>query len=84
LGEGGARFGDPFNATQAGSFADWLNESPEDNGVTRLWRAIYEERPDVRRAFPNISGSNRRAFLRWTEKFGAREHGIAARFLKRP
>lgn len=80
------RFGDPLRTDGANSFARWLNEgvdgpAPREDTVTRLWRAVYDARPDVRRAFPDILGSDRQAFLQWTVHFGAAEHRVSREFL---
>jgi hypothetical protein len=44
--------------------------------VTRLWHGVWRQRPDLQRAFPEPLGRDRRAFLRWAERYGAGEHGI--------
>lgn len=80
------RFGDPFAAASAGSFRRFLEE-PIDGvadpalRLTRLWRAVYDRRPDVREAFPDLEGAHRRAFLEWTVRSGLSEHGVPAELL---
>jgi hypothetical protein len=75
------RFGDPLRTDHPGSYMRWLNESvggpsPQKNMVTRLWHYIYECRPDLQRAFPDVLGADRGAFLDWTVCHGTREHHI--------
>lgn len=85
LGEGAEAFGDPFATAAAGCFADWL--VPSDARAlarTPLWAALLERRPDVRAVFPDPAGADRGGFLRWARSSGAREHGLAARFLPAP
>jgi len=70
LGDTAQRFGDPF-ATGSGSFFEWLGQ-PVDGArgrapvVTRLWDAVYHSRPDLREAFPDHLGADRKRFLHWT------------------
>ncbi len=85
LGEAVEAFGDPFSATGAGSFFRWLGEPVDGSGrrsrrVTRLWHAVWGERLDVRRAFPDPLGRDCAAFLDWTVRSGAAEHGIPDAF----
>lgn len=79
------RFGDPLRTSGTDSYVRWLNENvdgatPRENTVTRLWHALYELRPDLRHAFPDVLGADRQAFLNWTP-FGAQEHRIPRAFL---
>lgn len=48
--------------------------------VSNLWQGVYDRRPDVRAAFPDLAGSDRGAFLDWAERYGMTEHGIPAAF----
>lgn len=86
LGDVVERFGDPFRSAARHSFFSWLNESVEDQQsesqkVTRLWQAVYRSRPDLQRAFPDILGADRNAFLDWTAQSGVREHAVSDRFV---
>lgn len=45
-------------------------------GVTRLAFHIYNVRPDVQAAMPDIFGQDRIRFLRWIVESGTREHGL--------
>ncbi|MCX6606514.1 MAG: glycosyltransferase [Acidobacteria bacterium] len=45
-------------------------------GITRLAFHIYNCRPDVQDAMPDIFGYDRGRFLRWFVESGAREHGL--------
>lgn len=86
LGDAAESFGDPFQATPPHSYFRWLNEPSPDlpkgcQTVNRLWQAVYQRRPDVQRAFPDLFGADHRTFLDWTEQSGLKEHGIPAEFL---
>jgi hypothetical protein len=77
LGDSAARFGNPFR-TDPDSFFAWLIAAPHDEAaagmpIPRLWRWIYEQRHDVRQAFPDVEGAHRAAFLDWAQTFGMRE-----------
>jgi hypothetical protein len=87
LGPESDRFGDPFQTARPGSFFDWLNEPVDEvrdssRIVTRLWQGVYDERPDVQRVFPHIFGSGRRRYLKWTVRYGLKEHGIPECFVR--
>lgn len=75
LGDMVESFGNPFETVPPHSYFRWLNQSVGSN-VTRLWEAVYRHRPDVQRAFPDILGADRDAFLDWTVRHGAGEYGI--------
>ncbi|HEX9941024.1 MAG TPA: hypothetical protein VGG03_03330 [Thermoanaerobaculia bacterium] len=85
LGEAVEAFGDPFRAAGSHSYFHWLNQPVDDppdpsRTVSRLWQAVYRQRPDVERAFPDLLGADRDGFLAWTASSGAREHGIPEPF----
>jgi Methyltransferase domain len=70
-------FGDPFRTDGARSFLRWLTEPVDAAGsVSRLWDAVYRLRPDLQRAFPDVLGGDREAFLKWTHRTGWRDHSI--------
>jgi hypothetical protein len=81
LGEEVAAFGDPLRTGSPHSYYQWLKQPVDpSSAVTRLWQAIYRERPDVQSAFPNYLGSDSEAFLDWTVRSGIREHAIPEQF----
>ena len=80
LGAEAARFGDPLEADPPGSYFQWLKE-PAAGGIAPLWRYIWETRPDLRRAFPDLTGKHRAAFLAWVLRHGAGEHSVPAPLL---
>ena len=84
MGDAAGGFGDPLR-TGPGSYYEWLNEGAEGEpnrpgSVTRLWHAVYRARPDLQRAFPDLSGADREAFLAWTAESGMREHDVSEHF----
>lgn len=86
LGETAAAFADPFRTAGEASFCQWLDQPVDrvtrtSHKVTRLWLAVHGARPDVQRAFPDPLGADRKAFLAWATRYGAREHGIPEVFL---
>lgn len=78
LGRGAEEFGDPFR-TDKGSFLDWLTSpaDPAQRSITRLWRIIYDQRPDLQAAYPQMMGRDAARFLEWAMRFGTTEHQIA-------
>jgi hypothetical protein len=94
LGPQAERFGDPLKTSGPDSFFAWLNEpdsewssilgDPDAAGrMTRLWRMIYDQRPDVRAEFPDPAGANRAEFLGWIAYDGVQEYGLS-HFAKLP
>lgn len=70
----------PFGPGGEEEFLRWLNE-PVGQGqqvVTRYMLAVYEEREDVRKAFPDPSGANAAGFRDWYLLFGQRELDLPA------
>jgi glycosyltransferase involved in cell wall biosynthesis len=83
LGDAVAEFGNPLETAAPGSFFNWLN-APVDREhgpamVSRLWKGVYDRRPDIQYRWADILGADRRAFLAWT-RIGASEMDIPARF----
>jgi hypothetical protein len=81
LGDVAERFGDPLRAEGNDSYFRWLNEpvgSASDPSLmlTHLWRAIYDQRPDLQIAIPDALNVNRREFIKWATSFGIKELGI--------
>lgn len=79
------RFGDPFEASGQLSYFRWLNEPvegpPGSSGtVTRLWHAVYRQRLDLQRAFPDVFGADHDAFREWVDVSGFKEHHVADAF----
>jgi glycosyltransferase involved in cell wall biosynthesis len=65
----------PFGPDGENGFVAWLNE-PIDGageGVTRYMLAVYDEREDVRKAYPDPLGSDAAGFRNWYHLFGFRE-----------
>jgi hypothetical protein len=88
LGSAADPFGDPFSSRSPDSFFHWLN-APEEHaaggaGVSRLWSAVYRQRPDVQQAFPDYLGEDRPGFLRWAAASGAAEYGIPGPLMADP
>lgn len=44
--------------------------------VTRLWHAVWQQRADLKRDFPDSLGANRARFMRWAVESGMREYSI--------
>lgn len=74
------RVEDPFSEEGKKAFFDvWSGPSLHANGRRRLSRLaalIYNSRPDVRSAMPDVLGADRNRFRDWIRTSGAREHGL--------
>ena len=72
----------PF--AEGAAFERWLNEHVGPHEVTRYLRAFYNERPDVRAAFPDINGNDARLFVDWIRSEAATPERIDQRLVPRP
>ena len=65
----------PFGPEGESGFLRWLNEPVDqaEQGVTRYMLAVYEDRPDVRTAYPEPTNRDAAAFRNWYLVFGSRE-----------
>jgi hypothetical protein len=83
--EAAERFGNPLRTRGPDSFWSWLHAPADDVGepnlrVTRFWKAIYDLRVDVQRAYPDVFGGGRHAFLAWTGTSGTSEYALSDTF----
>ena len=70
----------PFGPAGEKGFLSWLNEVLDkvDAGVTRYMLGVYEDREDVRNAFPNPLEEGAEGFRDWYRVFGSRELELPA------
>ncbi|CAN5872801.1 hypothetical protein BH23ACT12_BH23ACT12_00210 [soil metagenome] len=70
---------DPFDRFDPELFIEWLN-SPDTDGfapaVPRYLFALYEERLDLRYAYPGLAHADAGRYLDWVMRYGARENQI--------
>jgi hypothetical protein len=88
LADSADRFRDPRRAGVAGSYFHWLNEpvdGPPDPSltITRLWRAVYDQSPDLKIAFPAALAAKRKGFVQWAKTSGVKELRIDESFIPR-
>jgi glycosyltransferase involved in cell wall biosynthesis/SAM-dependent methyltransferase len=76
----------PFSETGYKQFVAWLGGHDEDQplGMTRILSGLYQQRPDLQRAYPNLAGEDRAAFLNWVREKGIAEAGLPERFVPPP
>jgi glycosyltransferase involved in cell wall biosynthesis len=68
---------DPFDPATEDEFLAWLNEPVVGaERMTRYLHAVYSRRADLQAAFPNLSGGDAAAFLRWVRTSGFVEEDI--------
>jgi glycosyltransferase involved in cell wall biosynthesis/2-polyprenyl-3-methyl-5-hydroxy-6-metoxy-1,4-benzoquinol methylase len=67
---------DPFDAAEPERFLNWLNE-PVGGGlrprVSRYQLAIYQDRPDLQRAFPDLTGDDWSSYSAWLRSDGVKQ-----------
>jgi hypothetical protein len=69
-----AQFGNPVATRGPNSFLDWATRpQAEEAGLSPFLLKLYELRPDVAVAFPDMRGKDRAAFLEWAQLHGCRE-----------
>jgi len=58
---------DPFTADGAADFIHWLRypASPRTPEISRYIHEIYQERADLRAAFPDLTGGDAHRFIQW-------------------
>ena len=73
----------PFGPGGEEEFLSWLNEpvGPTRDGVTRYMLAVYDEREDVKTAFPDPTGADAHSFRNWYLIFGHHELDLPAAVL---
>lgn len=79
-----AALSDNFSLTD---FLAWLNQSIEEGKanqpiITRLAWAIYQQRPDLQRVYPDVLGWHRQAYIRWFLKWAKTDYNLDDFFLK--
>lgn len=63
-------------------FIDWLREPhPHRPTVSRYASVLYDEREDVRQAFPDLTGPDQRRFLSWVHDAASVEMQVSSRLL---
>ncbi|PZR76876.1 MAG: hypothetical protein DLM73_01595 [Chthoniobacterales bacterium] len=70
----------PFGPEGEEGFLSWLNQSVSASKkiVTRYMLAVYDEREDVKQAFPDPIGANATSFRDWYLQFGHQEMDLPA------
>src|SRR5204862_5894002 len=85
LDDHGGEVPSPFTPEGARLFLDWLGEQAHDArpGVSRALQHVYENRPDLQEAYPDLTGEEGRGLLRWAEEYGRREVPLLRRLMTR-
>lgn len=72
---------DPLDRAQADAFVEWLNQPGEGTALpTRYLGRLYEERSDLRAAFPDLSGPDLARYVEWIRRNGGADPPIPAVF----
>ena len=70
---------DPFDPNEAGAFLSWLAEAEPGSsppGISRYSLQVYDERPDVAKQFPDLTGFGGVQFLEWIRRHGRDHAGV--------
>jgi len=77
----GAEPPNPLDPAEAEAFIEWLNSPAEGSAVpTRYLCRLYDERADLRAAFPDLSGPDLRRYVDWVQMGGRAEPPVPAIF----
>lgn len=78
----GIRFDDPFKVSSSKSFFNFVNGPIDDKKppITRLWFRIYNERDDLKKAFPDVLNNDRKSFINWITTTGIVECELDKKF----
>ena len=77
----------PFDAATDHDFLEWLREPDEPGApprVSRYLRWVWEHRPDLRDAYPNLRWTHNAAYLEWVIGRGRDEEGIPYELVPEP
>ncbi len=75
---------DPFDPAMTASFLDWLCEpfkKGRKTGVSRYAYALYSERPDLQKTFPDVLGSDATRYNEWLHRVGQSHIGFPKELL---
>ena len=76
---GGTPPPDPFDPVTAEDFFDWLclpRGTTGANRIPRYFQRIYDERPDLQIAFPDLAGPKGDEFLNWMRLYGEAQSSL--------
>jgi glycosyltransferase involved in cell wall biosynthesis len=75
------RVASPFTVEGAIGFERWLSQTApgRPRGITRALAHVYDDRADLRGAYPDPNGADLEGLLGWARDFGAQEVPLLAR-----
>jgi glycosyltransferase involved in cell wall biosynthesis len=75
----------PFGPEGEDGFMKWLNEPIDQarKGVSRYMLTVYEDRPDVQKAFPDPTNGDAALFRYWYLAYGAQELNLPMEFVRK-
>lgn len=81
--QAGVDLTNPLDSENPAGFYQWLLHPIDDRlpVINRLAQEIYKNRPDVRKAFPDLSGADRRAFVYWYITTAIKEYALSEVFI---
>ncbi|MDQ6745795.1 MAG: class I SAM-dependent methyltransferase [Actinomycetota bacterium] len=84
--EHGALARSPLTGVGYEDFLAWLGAQDEGApaGITRALAGLYEQRPDLRRAFPDVAERDRERYLNWVREKGVLDGGLPESLVSPP
>jgi glycosyltransferase involved in cell wall biosynthesis len=81
--ESGDEAPSPFTPDGMTAFNDWLAATAPGAppGVNRVLARVYEDRPDVQEAYPDVIGSDGPRLVRWAQEHGVEQVPLLARVM---
>ena len=70
---------DPFDPSSTASFVESLREPAKGSrgcDISRYAYALYSDRPDLQKAFPDVFGADASGFVRWLHDSGQAQKGL--------
>ena len=74
----------PFTPEGMRTFTDWLAATSPGApaGINRVLAHVYEQRPDLQEAYPDLAGSDAAKLVRWGRDYGAQQIPLLDRVMR--
>ena len=77
------KYGNPFSTSTSNSFFEFLNLNIDKKNppISNLWYQVYNDREDLKKAFPDPLGADRNRFASWITHTGVIEGNMSDVFI---
>ncbi len=72
---------DPFDVDGGDAFVEYMRSPAPGSRVSRYLMTLWERRPDLQRAFPDLTGDDAEGYEAWVDVEGRHQDGVGAEFL---